>query len=79
MNQALFQAETGRDGPKNREKKISFRTAPTQPEQENSQKNSKKFKKLEKSRLHFNPKRVGTGRKKRKKKLCSEPILPDPS
>ena len=43
MIQGSFQDETGKDRPKNREKKISFLSVRTRPDLENSKINEKKI------------------------------------
>ena len=67
---ALFQAKTGRERPRKREKKLSFRSVPTRPGIENSKTIAKKLKKLKNIIMaSFQAKTGRDSQRKRKKKF----------
>ena len=81
MHNSGFISSQNRSGQveKERKKKIIIPILPTRPWIENSKKKGNKIKKNLKApfRLHFKPKRVGTGREREEKKLSFQPFLPD--
>ena len=66
-----FQAKTGRQRPRKKKKKLSFRSFPTQPVIENSKKNNKKNQKIKKHHYGFFSSQnvLGEAEKEKKKKI----------
>ena len=67
---ALFLARLGRNRSR-KEKKKSFRSVPTRPRIEHSQKNSKKIKKIKKHHSGFISNQTGSGQAKKEIKKFS--------